>query len=288
MTAMSLPEAQVPYGGPRLGAGRIIGLVACAASCLSSGLLLHLAVTGFLGPATCEPATPCHDWSAALGYGAAALFVWVLGLTTAAGLAAGLGRNTPDRLPTTAIVLGAVLLGYTGAALGLRMPPELLPGLGVLTVLTLAASALGERGLRRRRREFVAARTVGLAVAARGVSSTGVVVVAEPTDRTHRGDPELMVTVRYPAGDGSEHRCTEIRFHPASARPRVGDRMAVRYDPSAPGDALLGELLPGPVPVRDAGPSLAVRLERLAERRRDGELDGTEYEEARRRLLAGG
>ncbi|MFI6155468.1 hypothetical protein ACIBCA_22605 [Kitasatospora sp. NPDC051170] len=288
MTAMSLPEDQVPYGGPRLSAGRIVGLVGCAAMCLGGGLLLEPMTSSFLGPATCEPTTGCQDWLGTLGYGAGSLLLWVLGLTTAANLAAGLGRNTPNRLPTTAIILGAVLLGFLGASLGTGMPPEVLPALGVLLVITLLTTALGERRLRRERREFVAARALGLTIAARGASSTGVVTVAEPTERTHRGDPELLITVRYPALDGAEHLCSQIRFYPALAQPRIGDRMAVRYDPAEPGAAQIGEPLPpAPVPVRDAGPSLAVRLDRLSQQHRDGELDATEFEQARRRLLSG-
>ncbi len=285
---MSLPEDQVPYGGPRLSAGRMVGLAGCAAMCLGGGLLLRPMTSSFLGPAACGPATGCQDWFGTLGYGAGSLLLWVLGLTTAANLAAGLGRNTPNRLPTAAIILGAVLLGLLGAALGGGMPSQALPGLGILLAITLATATLGERRLRRERREFVAARALGLTIAARGASSTGVVTVAEPTGRTHRGDPELLITVRYPAHDGSEHLCTRIRFHPALAQPRVGDRMAVRYDPAEPGAAQIGEPLPpAPVPVLDAGPSLAVRLERLTQQYRDGELDAAEFEQARRLLLSG-
>lgn len=285
---MILPEDQVPYGGPRLNAGRMVGLVVCAAMCLAGGLLVKRMITSFLGPAGCEPATGCQDWPAALGYGAGSALLWVLALTVAAGLAQGLGRNTPDRLPTGAIVPGAVLLGLLGACLGGGLPTEALPGLGVLLAITLLTALLGERRLRRERREFVSARALGLAIAARGVSSTGVVAMSDPTGRTHRGDPELRITVRYPALDGSEHQCTHVRFYPALAQPRPGDRMAVRYDPAAPADAQIGELLP-PLssPVRDAGPSLAVQLERLAQQHRDGELDAAEFEQARRRLLLG-
>ncbi|MFI6151788.1 DUF3592 domain-containing protein [Kitasatospora sp. NPDC051170] len=291
MTQPPTSDTQSAYDGPRLSGGRIFGLALCAALCLIGGRLFQAGFVSFIGPAVCAPSQACHGGLTTLAFWMGGAAVWAIG-TGAAVATVITDEKAPDRLPIPATLCATFVLALVGAVLGERQAnlPTLIP-LGLLAPLTAFAAVRGERRLREHQKAYLAGLAVARRLAEHGLSTFGTVTEVEAVSETHEGALDLRITLRFTAGDGVEHHFTHTGDHPVHAAPRIGDRMAVRYDPRSPGTAQAGALLP-PDPARRAGPpqdarpSLTDELDRLAALRREGALDAAEFEQAKAHLLA--
>lgn len=270
-----------------MGFGRTLAAICWGLLCAGGGWLLSTAVVLIGGPDDCE-VPPCHGGPITAVQLFGGLLAGGLGLV---GTAAATGRRTagaPRLLPLAPVLLAALAAGLLGAARTEgRTHPWLLAAAATAAVVAVPAAVLARPRRARQRRAYLTALATARRLEAHGVSTTGTVTAAEALHSTEDHAVELRLTVRYLAADGTEHARRHTGTYPVYDAPRVGSRVAVRYDPQDPATAAVGELRPDAAAPQDARPPLTAELERLAALHREGSLDAVEFERAKAALLDG-
>ncbi|WP_327676223.1 DUF3592 domain-containing protein [Kitasatospora sp. NBC_00458] len=266
--------------GPRLLAVILMCCFAAGAGWLGTTGLLRV-----LASDPCGHETGCNPDTMALQL-VGGLMLWLAAMLCVAGLVNSADENDRCRRMSAGLTFPLwFLLTLAGAypADGTTHPWLLIP----ITVLALFALLVGVPAERRVARETAVhrrARLLNRRLVEHGATVPGTVTALAGTPATAAHRTGLRLTVRYRTLKGEDHEATRAGEFPSYALPQVGDRVTVRYDPLAPGDAEFAVRPPDEQP-RDAASVLARELERLAVLHREGSLSSEEFALAKARLL---